>query len=258
MSYYLPKVVWVYWDKNVPNSVLQILENNKKQLPDWDFVFFDEKTVQSYLDMTNVSQNYSKLSPAHKADYIRLMLLNKYGGLWLDSSIIINDGREISKMYKATNASYAQLCAFTLGEPEEKYIENWFIMAPQNSPIISAWINEYNQAIEIGFSEYKKKLFLEGIDIVERIYKKEDKNTYLTQHACLQKVLQRIVISQNILLYKSEYTMFKLHFDCDWKTDCILHRLKSDKTLKNIPFIKLRGSERPKDLSEYFGLKYSN
>jgi len=126
------------------------------------------------------------------------------------------------------------------------YIENWFIMAPLNSTVIQLWSKEYTQAINRGFLYYKKSLFQEqDIHIIEKIYKKDNKDVYLTQHACLQAVVQkRLKKKVPMLLYKSELTMFKLHCQCDWDAACIKYRMKHDKSIKKIPFIKLRGPDR--------------
>jgi len=38
--------------------------------------------------------------------------------------------------------------------------------------------------------------------------------------------------------------MYKIHKMCDWDTDCIKDKVKNDKNIENIPFIKLRGIDR--------------
>jgi hypothetical protein len=126
---------------------------------------------------------------------------------------------------------------------KESYIENWFIMAPPNSPVIKLWYEEYTDAVKIGFIHYKKKVF-SSID-VSNIYSKEDDNTYLTQHAALQYVLQvRMREKPNILIVDAADTMFKPHVDCGWKSGCVIEYINRTPKEKQPPYIKLRSNER--------------
>jgi hypothetical protein len=245
-SYTLPKRIWTYWDRNVPKYVKNNIENNKKVLYDWEYISITETTLNQYLNPETFPDQFVTLSSQHKADYIRLELLKQYGGVWLDGGIVVHSRDAFNKLYREAVAAKSQLSAFTLTEKEELYIENWFIMVPLKSPVIELWSIEYTIAVKQGFLQYKNSLFQEGdIHIIEKIYKKNGNNVYLTQHACLQAVLQkRLKHPVQLLLYKSEDTMFKLHFQCDWKADCIKYRMKNDPSIKKIPFIKLRGPDR--------------
>ena len=251
----VPKIIWSYWDSNPPKSVQQIQEHNQTILRDWDYRFLTADTLKNYLDVKQFPKEYNTLKPQHQADYIRLALLQTYGGLWLDSSIILNSKDELVRMRREMMATGSELAVFSLGEPEETYVENWFIMAPTDSSVIQAWFKEYDTAVRLGFLKYKQELYIRGIQINERIYKKDDDIVYLTQHACFQAVFQQATDHQRsrILLYKSEHSMFKLHLQCEWNTRCIQDRLKTDsKAIKRLPFIKLRGEDRGDTLAEYF------
>jgi len=245
-EYTLPKRIWSYWDTNIPASIETNIDNNRKILSDWDYRFLTESTLDQYLDVASFPEQYKKLSSQHKADYIRLELLKHYGGVWMDAGIIVHSQSAFNKLYSEAVATQSQLCAFTLTEEEEYYIENWFIMAPLQSSVIQAWSQEYTTAVQKGFLQYKESIFQEGtIRIIEKIYKQKDTNVYLTQHACLQAVLQKRLKQQTkVLLYKSEETMFKLHIECNWKSECVRDRIKQDPSIRQIPFIKLRGSDR--------------
>lgn len=240
--YSLPKIIWSYWDKDPPRSILDIYENNKTILKGWTYHFLNANTLTNFCNPKEFPEEYNQLSPQHKADYIRLVLLKTYGGVWLDSSIIVHSVDEINSMRRQCYATKSDLCVFSLGEPEETYLENWFIMAPKNSEAIQKWFSEFDKAVKIGFENYKTEIFKNNVYINDRIYKKDDKNVYLTQHACLQVVLQKNPFQ--ILIYKSEDSMFKLHIQCDWDARCIRDRVKSDSSVKKLPFIKLRGEDR--------------
>lgn len=257
-EYYLPKIVWSFWDsEEPPESVRLINENRTSKLSDWKFNFLNSKTIHDYINLSQLPEGFDKLIVQHKADYYRLLLLQKYGGVWMDASIIINDPNAINKLYDESVQQKSEFTGFTLNpEPEKykhhpdrsKYIENWFIMAPKNSNIINAWLTEFINAIKMGLNNYIPYARNEGIDIVKRI------DTYLTQHACLQSVLQkRLGRSANILLKDAENDMFKIQTECNWNLQCLLDKFKTNPNeLRKIPYIKLRGGEREFNIKQYF------
>lgn len=251
---HIPPIIWSYWDKNTPQSIQQIQTNNREKLKGWSYRFCTAETIKKYIDPTQFPKEYFSLRTPHQADYIRLALLKQYGGVWLDSSIIINSSNKLNRMRHEVEATRSELGVFTLGKPEESYVENWLIMAPIHSLIVQEWFDEFDRAVRRGFQEYKKEIFSRGVKINERIYKETDQEVYLTQHACFQAVLQKKgPPNRKLCMYQSEESMFKLHIDCNWKKTCIQHKLQTDSArLSRLPFIKLRGEDRGDDLSDYF------
>lgn len=243
--YTVPTQIWCYWNSDIPMSVQKILAKNKQLLKGWNYTVLTDQTLSEFLDVSQFPAEVSKLSAPHKADYIRLALLKQYGGCWLDASIVIHSPGALESIRQVSQRSHSALTAFSLGEPQYTYIENWFLMAPKDSPVIKRWFQEYEKAVRMGFKEYKKEVFEKGFHINERIYKRDDGNVYLTQHACLQVVRQTMdQFPVSVLLYKAEDSMFKLHEECKWNADCIKEKMKKDPTVQEIPFIKLRGNDR--------------
>jgi len=255
ISYKIPKIAYSYWDKNTPPIIDRIIEERRKTMPDWKIILLTDQTINNYIDMKSVPSGYEKLKPQHQADWIRLKLLDKYGGLWLDSSIIINDGAAINEIYNDACKNRVEVAAFTLDRPEPKeYIENWFIMAPTNSKIINLWLKEYEKAISMDFLEYRRAVEQQKIPISDGIYSKEHKSVYLTQHACLQVVLKTQLdgSSKRVLLYPATNNMFKVQTACDWKYKCIIDNISNNPEVNKLPFIKLRGGEKTIDYEKYF------
>jgi hypothetical protein len=257
-TYILPKVIWSYWnDHDIPKDVKLILEHRERVLHSYKHIVLYEDTLGDYIGEEPPS-NYDKLtSHANKTDWMRLTLLKKYGGCWMDASIIINDAAEFDRLYEEAHRKKAELSAFYLenaiyrGDPYT-YIESCFLIAPKGSPLIGKWQKEFCYAITIGFDQYRKQ-------VIHRIKNSDKISTYLTVHATLQIVLKDSWFRPNIVLYKAEDTIFKIHLKC-WKYkdkagECIMNRILTDKTIPgNVPFIKLTNSERKTgiDISSYF------
>ena len=84
----LIKIIWSYWDG--PDNDLNkcCLKSWKKFLPEWDIRLLDRDSVEIYI--IKKPSTYSNLTITAKSDLIRLNLLYNYGGIWLDTSILLH------------------------------------------------------------------------------------------------------------------------------------------------------------------------
>lgn len=245
--YDLPKIVWTHWDSQaVPETVSKTVDRMRKMLPDWQVNFITTESYMSSINQEEIPPGFGTLRVEHQADWIRMKLLKTYGGCWIDSGIILN--QSINHLYRDCVSNRADLLCFkilgTQTNPKYPVAENWFLMAPPNSPVISLWLEEYERAIRLGFKRYKDLLKEEGVDLQNLMKKRED--VYLTQHACYQKVLQQRMPPDAVVIYHvAEDTMFKIHAKvCKWDKPCIWEKLKDTTYCKTIPYIKLRGGDR--------------
>jgi hypothetical protein len=243
-------MIWAYWnDPQIPPKVKRILDERRNILSSWEHRVLDQTTVYDYIPRDEFPKGYDELSHQHKADWIRLYILKVYGGCWMDSSIIVNSGHELERLYKESVNTRSEFTGFylsthTLDSVKETYIENWFILAPPSSPLISLWYEEYTEAVRIGFLPYKRKVFSK-INVSNIYAKDQDDSVYLTQHAALQYVLRyRVQHRPNILIYDASETMFKPHVDCGWDSTCVIEYIHDTPKKDQPPYIKLRSNER--------------
>jgi hypothetical protein len=261
-SYNLPKIVWSYWDSDdMPEQIKLIYENNKKKLDGWDYKLVNNSNKKEYLGNDDIYNNLEELSMSTQqySDWLRLYLLKKYGGVWLDISIIINS--TIDDLYSESVKSQSELTGFNSSGLEIKdinipVIESWFIMAPINSEVISLWYKEFDTALKEGLLHYKRRQIKDGVKY-QNIFGDVNVNEseiYLSIHGCLQVVLQKKLNRKaNIINYNATDTMFKLQSDCKWDAKCLQEKINDKSYSKKIPYIKLRGIDRKNlDLTTYF------
>jgi hypothetical protein len=84
-------IIWSYWENKPgvkkPEYIDLCFDTFYKHNPDFDIRILNEKTLYDYLpDMRNDMGN---LTLAQKSDYIRILLLYTYGGIWLDADTIV-------------------------------------------------------------------------------------------------------------------------------------------------------------------------
>ena len=224
-NYTLPRTIWSYWhDPNIPSSLRKILSERQAVLSTWEHRVLNEVTVYDYIAREEFPHKYNDLGHQHKADWIRLYLLKRYGGCWMDASILVNRSEEIEDMYTMSVKNQSELTAYSTGTND--YIENFFLMAPLESNIIRVWFDEFTEAVEIGFLAYKKKVFSK-ID-VSYLYGRDNDDVYLTQHACLQYVLRtQISYTPNLYMKNVWESMYKYQGECNHDNKCVVDKLKT-------------------------------
>jgi hypothetical protein len=87
--------VWVCWwsgYKTAPDLVKKCINSIKRHTQDCVFVFIDETNYTNYIDIPDYiidKVNDGRMCLANFSDYLRVSLIEKYGGLWIDSTIFM-------------------------------------------------------------------------------------------------------------------------------------------------------------------------
>uniref|UniRef100_A0A6C0I1I5 Capsular polysaccharide synthesis protein n=1 Tax=viral metagenome TaxID=1070528 RepID=A0A6C0I1I5_9ZZZZ len=252
-NYIFPKIIWVYWDsiKDIPLCIQNVWKNNYNIIKTWKVNFLSNDTLSQYIP-NEAMPSFKKLVIAQKADWIRVYLLEHYGGCWCDAGIIINDENALTRMRDQSIKQQSLFTGFyfktrTSDNNIFSFVENWFIMAPKFSTIIKLWRQEFEKAINMGFTNYRKKISKNKSLNLEKIFnQKYPRDTYLTQQACFYNISEDFSdeLLNHMILYLAEDSMFKLQDGCGWDRKCIHKRLDSDLSVKKIPFIKLVTDDR--------------
>lgn len=134
--------VWVCWFQgfeNAPEIVKICCESIKKELSDKEIIFITEKNMFEYVNFPNYileKWNSGIISHAHMSDLLRLELLTKYGGLWIDSTVFCSNLDSSDYIFDS------ELFFYQVLEPERKgssgVVSNWLISACTNNKILMA------------------------------------------------------------------------------------------------------------------------
>ena len=89
---HIPKIIWTYWnDVEIPSNVMKCINTWKIFCKEnWNIIILNQYTIHNWLE-ENVDFPKSIFNelPCHQSDLFGTALLYKYGGIWLDASIII-------------------------------------------------------------------------------------------------------------------------------------------------------------------------
>lgn len=154
-----------------------------------------------WLAREDLPKQFHKLMIQHKADAIRLALISKYGGIWLDASIllvqpiehIIGSDPSVRVFFRTEWYKY-------WNRPWERRVdrnslpENWFLAAPPGDPLFLQTLS----CIKEVYEHYDDKV---GLCKTGRFSKRQlnifdfwsncacQKPTYLSTHACMFAVI---------------------------------------------------------------------
>jgi hypothetical protein len=132
-----PKTIWFLWLQglaNAPLVVRQCYESWIKHNPGWNVILLDEKNISDHISIKS-----GDITPQAFSDILRINLLAKYGGVWVDATCFCN------KPLNEWLFDYMDCGFFAFNKPaEDRMISSWFIAADKNNYII----NEYQKAVE--------------------------------------------------------------------------------------------------------------
>ena len=153
--------IWMYWEdapgKRKPDYLKLCFETIVKNKGNNEIIVVTPENVKDFLP--DISPRIFKIRKiAHRADYIRGRLLHKYGGIWLDSDVIILKPLDLSA-YLVENdfVGYGK----DEGEPSIN-----FFAAKANSPLLKSWVDGMDKKLLGLFPKYKLKWTEIGYNIL--------------------------------------------------------------------------------------------
>lgn len=133
-------VVWIMWlqgIENAPEIVRKCIESQKKYMPEKKFIIITEDNITDYLEFPDYIMEKRRrgiITNAHFSDLVRNELLIKYGGYWIDSTVLFTDAEIIKNIEKYPLFMYS---FYYFGfNPEIMEFNSWFIHSTTNNNII--------------------------------------------------------------------------------------------------------------------------
>jgi mannosyltransferase OCH1-like enzyme len=89
-----PKILWVYWEQDFNNapSFTQLSIQNKERFAaesGWEVRFLTEKSIKEYIEVGEIEALMALADDKQvqlKVDILCMMLIYRYGGLWMDAN----------------------------------------------------------------------------------------------------------------------------------------------------------------------------
>ncbi|MDE7263649.1 MAG: capsular polysaccharide synthesis protein [Anaeroplasmataceae bacterium] len=156
-SHVLSDIIWVAWfqgEDQAPILVKKCLKSIRESFPQKRVEVITKDNYKNFIELPEyIIKKFTKgmITYTHFSDILRLALLSKYGGTWIDATVLIT-GEKIPEFIMNSDLFMYQILKPGLdGQPTR--ISSWFITAKTNHCIIEL-------TKELLFNYWKKKKFL--------------------------------------------------------------------------------------------------
>ena len=241
----IPKIIWTYWNHAQPDSfVMDCIGSWKKHCSDYQVQLVHPENIGHFVQAGALPTIFLDLHPTKQSDWLRLYLVAKHGGFWLDASTLLTTSLDWmrSPPQGSTGFTGFYLKKFT-HDMQFPVVESWAFGASSSHPFIQRWQQEFHHAlIELGTETYLAQLQQRPDWRVLRQGIKDPQ--YLLIHITAQKVLRDIETAP-LALYKAEDSAYFYHQLLRWKWYLLYPQLCLARSPSmHAPLIKLRGGER--------------
>jgi hypothetical protein len=238
----IPRIIWVYWEEDeLPELIEGFISKLRRFDEGYVINVLSKNTLHKFLPSFTC---HPEVPIANKTDLIRLDLLHKYGGVWLDITILLQEN--LSWLHHPDLENRYDLIGFyrDVNTVDEKYpvIETWFLASSPGNRFIKNWLDILTPMRELG----SKAIFeiLKKRDDYKKISRKIEPPDYLLVYLACQIVLQ----SKNdysFYLRKAENSAFYLQNYYGWNPNVIAYALTQlDSRKSNFELIKLTAGDR--------------
>lgn len=142
----IPRIVWIAWfqgwDK-APDVSQRCLQSWREMNPTWDVRAITGS--EDYLADLQINTSRYRYKMAQESDLLRLVLLQQFGGVWVDSTMLCRRPLD-DWLFEKTKPS-----GFFAFAPEGNLsVMSSFLAAEQNHPIISEWHSHLEDYFQSG------------------------------------------------------------------------------------------------------------
>ncbi|RNC66080.1 capsular polysaccharide synthesis protein [Proteiniphilum sp. X52] len=214
------KIIWQYWGQgihgsSVPELVQLCFHSVDKYKGDYKVIRLSDETLTEYVDIPDFvlwkRKNNPEFTITFFSDLLRLILLNVYGGVWLDATVLLTG-------YLPQEYTEMEYFLYQRSE-EEKHKKYW----SKVDPFYFNWRPDFKVKMlsSIIFARPSSQVIRGLLDIMLCFWKNSDKLSY---YFTLQVIYNEII------------TRKLPHLRCPVVNDCIPHIIQK-KIQKGYPYL---------------------
>lgn len=131
-------ILWLQGFDEAPEVVRLCVRSWKIHNPTWTIHLIDETNLGQYVNLNEFSEfTEDRISKTALSDLIRLSILEKHGGLWVDATVFCVKPLDdwIEKYYRPENG----FVAYASDPNTELIIGSWFLLADIGNLVITKW-----------------------------------------------------------------------------------------------------------------------
>lgn len=129
----IPKKIWICWfqgEENAPDIVKMCIASIRRNLSEYDINVVTENNIKKFVNFPKyIIEKYRNgyITKTHYSDLIRLELLEQYGGIWIDATVLCESRTLVDTLYEDNIDLFMFKDLFAL----DSYVavSSWFICA---------------------------------------------------------------------------------------------------------------------------------
>lgn len=244
----IPKILWTYWHPApAPAFIQQCLANWRRHAPDHELRLLDRQSLLQWIPASALRPDFDSLPPYRQADWLRVQLLARHGGIWLDASTLLT--RDLAWLHEARASAQAEYAGFYIqrysSRAELPIVENWCMAAVPGSAFVRDLAAAFDHALDLGAEAYLDELRAQGrlARVVQDLT--PDFQRYLLMHVAASDLLDRAPQAYRLALLCAEDSAFAYLAALRWRKRHLYARLALTPCPRCLPaLIKLRGGDR--------------
>ena len=227
--------VWICWFQgieNAPEIVKKCYESVLRNMPDKEVVLLTDENIKEYVRFPDyIQEKYEKgiITRTHMTDLLRLELLIRYGGMWLDATVFCSSS-EIPDYFFESELFFYQLLK-PGRDGNSSYISSWLMTARTNNRILMA-------TRELCYVYWKDNddmwdyfLFHDFMAIVMEKYEEEWKKIILRDNATPHELLLKLFDSYDEQMWNAIKEQTPFHK--------LTYKFREEETKKESTFYKV-------------------
>lgn len=177
------KIIWTYWNEDpLPEFISRCTDTWRAENTGYKINIVTNENLESFVGHSeaNAIKNWKyNDSPQRMSDLVRLSVLQKFGGVWLDASIICYESLDWTFSEDPKKPKVYSIPE--LSTPDDPLIESWFISCEPGDPFVTKWNEEFRNVDKYDTIEdyvSQANVSMKGIDFPN----------YLLVYVCAKKV----------------------------------------------------------------------
>lgn len=213
------KIIYTFWEptEKIPGYLSLCIKTWKKYLPEYKVIILDYKKSKYYLGDKLFNSIVSKnMSIMVQTDAIRVAILNKFGGIWMDSDNIVTNGKFIKSFHNQELAmiwdkyvSYPFI-AFIYSTKKSCIIKQWLdIIIDRVQNFTNVISNRENTTTWLKLNEDVNQWYFLGNGIINNLIKNVSKEKFIGIHCDDIQVFPELKLVKNDSLnFREKYELY--------------------------------------------------
>jgi len=263
-----PRTIWAYWaqgHQQMPEFFQMCVGTWQRVNPHWDVRILQKSTILEYLSEEELPNRFMDMTSHQTAsDAVRLGVLSRYGGVWLDVNILVCGSLD-DLCWNAIRRNQKPACVFfhpSYGtEPlgGQDFVESWCLATKPQNPFFLRWRDTFKELFRDRLSiegllshPFYKGLDLSGFEKLNEDFRGSgmEFREYLAIHVMCHRLLEtdpeaRRLWRDEFIKVNAADTAFRLQMvaqasDMHMAQVLLLEDSRAEKLIEGVPLIKFR------------------